>query len=306
MALTYDQVTAISEKYFLPKLYDNIFDSNPLLKRMKSKSYKKVPGGERIMVPLNYAQMTSAGWYAGSETLDTSDNQNISAAQYLWKQLYVNITILRNEELRNSGDTQVVDLVKSKMQIAQKTMADLLGTGLYSDGTDSDAIQGLRDIVATDQTVGGISQTDNSWWRGQVDSTTTTLSMAAVQSQFTAATVDNETPSVIVSTRSNYDRYYALLQPQQRFMDNETAKGGFTSLMFNMAPWIPDSHCPASHIFGINEGNIFLFAHTDEDMRMSPFVTPPNQNLKTAKLLWFGALGSSNNRLHFKLSAIAA
>ncbi len=47
MALTYDQVNAITAKKFIPKLYDNIFDSNPLLQRAKKTSYQKVDGGER-------------------------------------------------------------------------------------------------------------------------------------------------------------------------------------------------------------------------------------------------------------------
>ena len=306
MALTYDQVTAITEKKFIPKLYDNIFDSNPLLQRLKKNSYQVLDGGERIMVPLNYAQMTASGWYSGSDTLDTADNANITAAEYTWKSLYANITILRSEELKNSGDSQILSLVKSKVQIAEKTLADTLGTGLYSDGSTATSIVGLRDIVATDQTVGGISQTDNSWWRGQVDSSTTTLSLAAMQTLFNSASVDSEMPSVIVGTRSNYDRYYNLLQPQQRFMDSETAKGGFSSLMFNGKPFISDSHVPSAHIFGLNESSLILAVHKDENMRMEPFQMPINQNVKIAKIFWFGAFGSSNNRYHFKLSAITA
>jgi hypothetical protein len=307
MALTYDQVTAITQKKFIPKMYDNVFDSNPLLQRAKKKGwYEKLDGGERIVVPLIYAQASASGWYSGSETLDTSDNQNISAAEYTWKQLYANITIRRDEELKNSGDSQILSLVKNKMKIAEKTMADSLGTGLYSDGSDAKAIVGLRDIVAIDQTVGGIGQTANSWWQGKVDSSTTVLSIAALQSQFTAATVDNDSPTVAVGTRSLYDAYYNLLQPQQRFQDSETAKGGFTSLMFNGVPVISDSHCPSSHLFLLNEDHLHLFVHKDEDMRMEAFQKPINQNVKVAKIYFMGAMGSSNNRLHAKFSALTA
>jgi galactose mutarotase-like enzyme len=42
MALTYDQISAITLKYYVPKMYDNIFNSNPLLQRHKKKSYEKV------------------------------------------------------------------------------------------------------------------------------------------------------------------------------------------------------------------------------------------------------------------------
>jgi hypothetical protein len=307
MALTYDQVSAITQKKFIPKMYDTIFDSNPLLQRARKKGwYEKLDGGERIVVPLIYATTSASGWYAGSETLDTSDNQNISAAEYTWKQLYANITIRRDEELKNSGDSQILSLVKNKMKIAEKTMSDTLGTGLYSDGSDAKSIVGLRDIVAVDQTVGGIGQTANSWWQGKVDSTTTVLSIPAMQTQHTAATVDNDSPSVGVATRTIYDLYYNLLQPQQRFADSEVAKGGFTSLMFNGIPIISDSHCPASHLFFLNEDYLYLWAHKDEDMRMEPFTKPINQNVKVAKIYFMGAMGSSNNRLHAKFSAITS
>ena len=305
MPLSYDQLSAITQKKFIPKMYDNIFDSNPLLQRAKSKGWlETLDGGTSIMVPLMYATTSASGWYSGSQTLDVSDNQNISAAEYSWKQLYANITIRRDEELKNSGDSQILSLVKNKVKIAEKTLADTLGSGLYSDGSDSAAI-GLRDIVAVDQTVGGISQTDNSWWQGKVDSSTTVLSISAMQTIHTQCTVDNERPTVAVATRTIYDLYYNLLQPQQRFSDDSVAKGGFESLMFNGIPVVADSHCPANHMFFLNEKHLFLWAHKEENMRMTEFVSPINQNIKLAKIYFMGAMGSSNNRLHGKLSAIA-
>jgi hypothetical protein len=307
MALTYDQVTAITRKKFIPKMVDNIFDSNPALSRAKSKGWlEKLDGGERIMQPLIYASVSASGWYSGAQTLDTSDNQNISAAEYTWKALYTNITIRRDEELKNSGDSQVLSLVKNKIKIAEKNMADLLGTGIYSDGTDSNSIVGLRDIVDTASTVGGISQSTYSWWQGKVDSSSTVLTIPVMQTQFTAASIDNDVPSVGLCTRAIYNSYYNLLQPQQRFQESETAKGGFQNLMFNGAPIIADSHCPSSHLFFLNEKYIHLWVHKEEDMRMEDFQKPINQNVKVAKIYWFGAMGSSNNRVHAKLSAITS
>lgn len=306
MALTWDQISGITEKKFIKKLHDNIFDSNPLLKRLKQKSYEKLDGGTSIMVPLNYATTSASGWYTGADTLSTSDNENITAAEYAWKQIYANISITRLDELKNSGDAQKIALVKSKVQIAEKTIMDTMGTALYNDGTTNNALVGLRAIVGTSSTIGGIAQSTNSWWAGQVDSSSTTFSISALQTQFNAASIDSDGPSVIMATRANYNRYYAQLQPQQRFMDSESAKGGFASLMFNGIPFIADSHCPANHIFGLNENYLHLFVHKDEDMRFEPFQKPINQNVKVAKVFWMGALGSSNNRLHFKLSAVAA
>lgn len=307
MALTIDQLNALTDKYFIKKLHDNIFDSNPLLQKlMKGGSYKAVSGGTQIYVPLNYATTSASGWYSGADTLSTSDNDNITAAVYDWKSLYAGIAITEEDELKNAGDAEQLNLLKSKMQIAEKTLKDSLGTGLYSDGTTAKSIIGLRDIIATDQTVGGISQTTNSWWAGQVNSTTTTTSISAMNALYQNASVDNEVPNFIVGTRTIYNAYYALLQPQQRFMDEETAKGGFQNLMFNGAPVVVDSHVPASNLMMLNLNHLHLFYHPKRNFSLEPFQKPINQQVKVARVLFMGAFGSSNNRLHGRFSALTA
>lgn len=307
MPLSYDQLSAITKKFYVPKLVDNIFDSDPLLQRYRKKgNYKKVSGGTSLMMPLNYALTTAAGWYAGADTLSTTDNQQITAAEYQWKQFYANISISRDEELKNSGDAQVIDLVKSKTQIAESTVADYLGDGLYHDGTTAKSIVGTRVFISTANTVGGIDQTQYSWWRAQVDSTTTTLSLNAMQTVFNNCSINNKTPTVAVATRANYNRYYALLQPQQRFVDGDTAKGGFQNLMFNGIPFIVGAKVPSGYVIFLNEDNVSLSVMKDEDMRFEPFQKPINQNVKVAKIYWMGAHGSDNNRMHGALTAITA
>jgi hypothetical protein len=250
--------------------------------------------------------LTASGWFAGADTLDTTDNETITSAEYSWKQHFANISISRRDELINSGDSQILDFVKSKVKSAEKTMSDNLSTGLYNAGSDAKAFVGLRSILSTSNTVGGISQSTNSWWQANVDSSTATLSMSALQTQFNAASIENDSPSVGIATRAVYNNYYALLQPQQRFVDSETAKGGFQNLMFNGIPVIVDAHQAASHLMFLNEKYLHLFIHKDEDFRFEDFVKPVNQNVKVGKVYFMGALGSSNNRMHALLSALTA
>lgn len=307
MAVSIDQLTSITHKKIIPKLYDNIFDSNPLLMRLlKSGQYMSCEGGTTIDVPLNYATTSASGWYQGAETLDTTDNENITAARYSWKSLFANISITEEDELKNSGAAGVLRLLASKAQIAEQTIKDTLGDGLYSDGSDAKSIVGLRDIVATDQTVGEISQSTNSWWQGQVDSSTTTLTLSALQTQYENATVDSEKPTVGCATRANYNRYYNLLQPQQRFTDDMTARGGFQNLMFNGIPFVSDSKVPANHVFFLNEKHIHLWYHPQRNFSAEPFQKPINQQVKVSRILWMGAFGSSNNRYHAALTGLTA
>jgi hypothetical protein len=83
MPLTYDQLTAVTQRKYIPKLADAIFDSDPLLKRAKEKGwYQSTDGGTSIFQPLLYAQTTASGSYAPTATLDTTDNDQFTSAGF--------------------------------------------------------------------------------------------------------------------------------------------------------------------------------------------------------------------------------
>lgn len=308
MALNYTQLTAITQDYFLPKVIDNIFNSNALLQRARSKKWytTNYDGGLQIIQPVAYAVTSSSGWFTGAGVLDTSDNDQITAAAFTPAHAYANITITRDDELRNSGKAQVANLIKSKVQIAEKTLADTIGTGLYNDGTTTNAMTGLRLAVDSAGTYGGIDRSAYTWWAAQEDGVTAVTSIAKMQAMFGDCSIGSDKPTVITSTQDLYDAYYALLQPQQRFMDSETAKGGFTNLMFNSVPIVVDSHCPANHMFFLNEDYIELVVHKDENFRFEPFQKVINQAVQAAKIYWYGNLVVSNCRMQGKMNALTA
>ena len=149
MALTYDDITATTIKHFRPALVDNIFNDIPLFKRMRAQDAVSVRGGDSIMQSLLYATTTSGGSYSGYDVLLTTPNEQISAAEFSWKQYYVNITIDKLSVLKNSGPEQIFNLLQKRVQAAQLTMADTLATDLFSDGTTNSnkCITGLRAAV---------------------------------------------------------------------------------------------------------------------------------------------------------------
>ena len=181
-----------------------------------------------------------------------------------------------------------------------------MGDGLYSSGTDAKALVGLRIAYTNSSTVGGIAQSSNSWWNTQKDSTSTTLTLAAMQAIDNSATVDSESPDLITTSRTLYNSYFALLQPQQRFVDSKTANAGFQNLMFNSKPIVVDSKVPANHMCFHNMKFMKLYVHKDADMKFQPFVKPVNQDVESAKILWAGVLGYSNLRFLGALTALTS
>src|SRR3990167_1078189 len=104
---SYDALSAITRKHFIPKMVDNIFDSIALLQRFKKNSvYTSVGGGTSIVQPLQYAKNTSGGWYAKTDTLSTADTDVFTAAQYEWAFLHENITIYGPDEMKNMSAEQ--------------------------------------------------------------------------------------------------------------------------------------------------------------------------------------------------------
>jgi hypothetical protein len=302
----YGQVSAVTQKYFVPKLVDNIFDSDIILKKAKSNGwYESHAGGTEIVCPLNYAQATAAGSYQGADVLSTTDNDVISAAVFQWKQYYASISITGRDEMINSGTERVIDFVKSKMKIAEKSLKDALGTDAYS-GSSSTSLIGVNSAIATSGTYAGISQTNNSWWRGQVDSATTTLTIPAMRTLFTSCTIDDEAPTLGLATRTVFNLYHGLLQPQERFTDKNTADGGFTNLLFAGCPIVVTTKASTGDLYFLNEKYLHLWYHPERDFKFTGFDKPINQDVTVGQILWMGALGSDNNRKHGIFTGITA
>lgn len=308
MALTYDQLTAITRKHYIPVVVDNIFKSNPLFWRMSQKG-QTLQGGTSIMQPLAYAQISTGGSYSGYDTLDTTATEEITSAEFDWKQYYTNVTLDGLSQLKNSGDAAVIDLLAAKMQIAEHTLRDLLGTGLFSDGTtnSSKVVTGAKAAVddsSNIDTYGGIQRSVYTWWKSVYDGTTTTLTLPVMQTMDGNTTIDADVTTIIITTQTLYNAYWTLLQPQQRFADDDLAKGGFKNLLFNGKPVVVDSHCTANYMYFLNENYLDFVTHKDRNFITTPFQKPINQDCIVAQIFWAGNLTSSNCRMQGKFIAL--
>lgn len=304
MALT-SEISSLTQKYLVPKLIDNIFDSNILFQRAKKKGwYETIDGGTSVSLPLAYATTANAQRYSGSETLDISDTPQITEATFEWKEYAASIPVTRIDELKNSGKNAIVNLIKAKVQLAEKSLKNLLGTDMFNDGTTSKALIGLKLATAITGTYGTIAKGTYSWWQGNVDSTTTGITLSALQALQGDCTVDSDKPTVYVTTQDIFDDLWSAIQPQQRFADEDTFKAGFTNLLVNGIPVIVDSHCPSGYLFALNESYLHLYAHKDENFRFAPFRQPTNQNAKVAQIFWTGMLACDNCRMQGAMSAL--
>jgi hypothetical protein len=310
MAVSVTAINAITKQNFIPKLVDNVMQSNALLMFMeKNKGLENLDGGQDIRVPVRYARFSSRGWYAGGEVQSTAYNEKKTALVFDWKQYYVNITISGIDKLKNAGENKVIDHVRSEVESAEEDLKDAFGTGLYSNGTtDPKSIVGVRGFLSTSATYGGISQSSESWLAAQIDSTTTSLSLVKMQERYEACKINGEQPNLITTTETLFNSFWGLLQPQQRFQDSDTASAGFKNLLFNGAVVMQDDYAPASHMIFLNTKFIKLYSHKDrkfpgEYMDFRPFF---DQDAEIAKMQWAGALVCSSPRLQGAMTALTS
>ena len=130
-----------------------------------------------------------------------------------------------------------------------------------------------------------------------------------MQQLYGACAIDDDHSTLGILTQLLYDKFWSLLQPQQRFTDKDVAKAGFQSLMFNGMPCAVDSKCEiiaaTEHtMYMLNEDYLDFVTHKDENFRFEPFAKPLDRNMQIAKIYWMGNLTSSNCRMQGKLQYI--
>ena len=274
---------------------------------MKSSGrYIKQDGGERIIQPLLYQTNNQGKWYVRDDVLNTTMPALNTAAEYEWRHYDIPVVVPFTDTIKNAGDPRVLSLVAIGIEGTEMSMADDMGTGLFSSGSNSKQLDGLRLAVATTSTVGGISQSTYSWWQAQVDSTTTLLSIPAIRNIISECTIDKKRPSILVGDRDMFERICDLMQPAQRFTDEKTANAGFENVLVAGIPMVIDSHCPSTNLYALGEEWLKMFFSPGDDFKLLPFQMPINQRVMVARLGWSGNMAYNNLRMLGVLSGITA
>ena len=316
-----DVVTSIARRFILPEIVDNIYNSNPIFFRVNAANKRVISGGTQIEVPLMYSRFTAGGPYQGYETLTVTPSDTVKNGAWDWKQQYVPVTVDGLTLIKTDSPEAIANFIQFYFAQAEMEMAENLGTGLWSDGTDSKQIDGLEaavDDTTVAATYAGLARSSNTFLNSQVDSSTATLTLASLQSHFGSVSEGGRHPTIIVSRQEQYNRYWALVQANQTFetgvggRDEQLASAGFTNLLFNNVPWVVDSHVfdgpdtSNSAIVMLNEDYLYWAVSPRADFYLEDFQTPVNQDAMVAKLLWAGNALMTNTQRQGKMTAVAA
>lgn len=301
-------VTSIARRHIRPDIVDNTYKSNPVTFRLYAANKKIVRGGTQIEQPLMNARFSAGGFFHGAEVLDITPADTIINAAFDWKQAYVPVTVDGRTLIKVDQPEAIADFIRQYFAQAEQEMAEVLATGIWSDGSNSKSIDGIEGAVddgSVLNTYGGLSRSTYDFWKSQVDSSTTTMTLPALNEFHGECSEGGRHPTLIVSRRDQYNRYWELnvdnLQQDvgARGGDEQLAAAGFNNLLFNGVPWCVDSHVPdgdsdQSKIYFLNEDYMELVVSPRADMELEDFQTALTQNAMVSKLYWAGNLIFSN------------
>ena len=318
MSLTFTEIESITEDYFLAdgkKASDIYFDDSFILDYFMNKKkglWKRPPGGRSVRVPLSYDGQ-EAGFYDRADALSSDDIESINAAYFGIKHAYGNATIYRTDELQNTGEYAQVEMVVQRLEGAQKSARKQIASNIYGANADSSKnITGLRAMCSetTTTSYGNIAEADlvaqdgTTPWEGKTDSTTEAISLDVIRTLRSNAKIGDGRagkPDIGLTTETLFNKVSAILQVQQRFTaDTETAKAGFTNLVFEGMIMAADDYCPSGYLFGVNSAHAGFAIH-----KLGFFTRTPWANLQSAdimgrsmKVLWDGNWICDNRKAH--------
>ncbi len=311
-----NEVNSISRRYIYPTLVDNVYRSNLMFFRLNARNKKILQGGYQIEVPLVYAKFAAGGWYQGFDVLDVSPSDTVKNAAFDWKQAYTPVSVDGLTLIRTDSPEAIVNFLGFQFEQAQTNLADIIGSGVWSDVVSNnksvDGLKGAIDDGTVAATYGGLLRSSNTFWKSQVDSTTTTTGLTAMQALFGSCTEGARHPTIIATTQAIYNFYWALNTAGQTFptqpggTDELLAQSGFTNLLFNGIPVVVDSWVPANHMFFVNEDYVYLFVNPRADFNMKDFREPINQDAMTSLILFAGNVVLSNCQRHGKFTSLTA
>lgn len=276
---------------------------------VKMGAKKEQDGGESIVIQLMYGKNSTVRSYDGYEVLDTTPQEGLTAIKIPWKQVSGSVSISRKEKRQNSGKTQMINLVGSKVKQTEITMRDELNRMFYADGSGNDSkdIFGLDLIVengAAWGSFGGIDRSDaqNAWWRNQYLLASTLTGNASfansglmnMRRMYSATKRGNEHVDLILTTSDIMEAFELSQVANQRFVDDRIADSHFEVIKFKGALVGDDEQCTAGVMFFLNSAYIEYIVDSQTDLITTDFVRPTDQDAESAQILHMANLGCSN------------
>lgn len=304
-----DQLVATTFDKVKPVLADQITTKIALLAALNSKSKVTFDGGLTIRKPLVYAYNSTVGSYAGYDAIDTTPQGGLGYAEYEWRQQAASITISGIEVRKNSGSSQIINLLQAKIEQCMFSIENDMSGQVWGDGTGNAGkdFLGLQAIVLDTGTLGGIDSATETWWQSVVVPAvdiSTVAGVAGLNNLYNSLHVNKSNPDFEFTDQASFEGYEALAADKLRFTDTKMAELGFEVITHKRAAVVFEPDVPAGEWYMINSNHLEFVRHPAAWLTRLPFQQPYNQDAKVALVISQGNLVTDVRRAHGKIEAV--
>lgn len=314
---TFTEMVSTTYRSHKAEVADNMSNHNALFRRLRQKGrYNKEDGGLSIVRPLEYAENSTYLRYSGYDKLNIGASDVVSAAEFPWRYVSVNIAANGGEIRNNKGENRIVNLVKTKIKNGQKSMANGLAQDFYSDGSATNQINGLQALIADagTGTVGGINSSTFSFWQNVVQSAAAPLQGGGAITPGPTTIESLMLPLYLRLTRGTdvpdfitfSENYFTFFEQSQTSLKQYVSEGedeadaGFVKMKYKGSDVFFDSSAsgiPTSRGYFTNTDYLELVVHEDADMEIMPELKSVDQDAVVIPILFQGNLVLSNRKL---------
>jgi hypothetical protein len=308
---TYDtMVLTTTLADYQKRLVDNAYNRSVILKLLSGETKRTIDGGTSIVETLIKEKQAEGGFYLGADVLNNTQKNTTTLVEFKWQNAYEPIQITRDEERQNSGVVhKIIDLVGTKIKLSEKAIAERLDQALSTPVASANNLIDLETLVNT-AALGTLNGGTDTFWQSTV-TTSGTFATQGLSDMTTAyyavsSAESEENPDIFITTKTVFQKFEQTRLPLERISNGTmSANAGFENLSFKGKPLTYGNNISSGLLFGLNRNYIYLAVDSATDMITTPFITPTNQTVKVAYILWRGQLITNNRRRHFKLTSIS-
>lgn len=284
MALSIDQINAVSHPYFEDFIKQQIYEETPILDRLRKKNRVQFSGGTKLHVPIRYTELGDAEMIDPDAARVTVHYETRTAIELDWKFAKCDIVMLWKEAVYNGEEGRIADLLADKAKEGVQDLSKLISLQFcqaYSQKGDLD-MDGFFSCVrdpSSDTTYGGISSADApSWKAGLYDTTTTTLALYGSGSLEAGmrACFFRGYPDLMLTTLELAGIYASKLQPSER-REPENGRAGATDIYFMGSPIVVDTHLPAGTWAFLHTDDLWFYMHKGDSIQVGKWESDPDR-----------------------------
>jgi len=304
---TFTELVTTTLRNHPTEIADNVSQHNALYRYLKDRGQiELLDGGYEIVRPLDFSNNSTYQRYSGYDALNVNSSNVLTAAKYDWVQAAVHVTASGDELRKNSGNRQLINLMKARVKNAMRTAANNMSIDLFGSGALTNQMGGLGAIITSDGTgtVGGINSSTYTFWQNQFQEMSGTNAYGGIRGDMMKLWLNcargTDQTDLIVSTQDLYQAFWESLTLNQRYTsDDKEATAGFNALRFQQADVIFDRQSTnftstGEKMYFINSDYLELTVHRDANWSTLDDKVSVNQDATVIPIIWMGQLVCSN------------